>query len=52
MQAAGTGSPDSMTDIPITTRGTRIPTAASATTIFVEAGQGKEGGSATAFGRG
>ena len=51
MQAAGTGSPDSITDIPITTRGTRIPTAASATTIFVETRQ-EESSSATAFGRG
>ena len=51
MQAAGTGSPDSTTDIPITTRGTRIPTATSATTIFVKARQG-ESSSVTAFGGG
>ena len=49
MQAAGTGSPDSITGIPVTTRGTRIPAAASATTIFVETGQGEEGSSATAI---
>ena len=52
MQAAGTGSADSITGITVTTRGTRIPAAASATMIFVETGQGEEGSSATAINRG
>ena len=37
VQAVGTGSPNSTTAVPSTTRGTRIPAAASASTIFVEA---------------
>ena len=41
MQAAGTGRPNSTTAVPSTTRGTRIPTATSASTIFVEARQGE-----------
>ena len=52
MQAAGTGSPDSTTGIPTTTGGTRIPTATSASTILVKAGQGEDGSSTTAFGGG
>ena len=47
----GLAVPTQTTSIPATTRGTRIPTATSATTIFVEARQG-EGSSATAFGGG
>ena len=48
----GTGSPDSTTGIPTTTGGTRIPTATSASTILVKAGQGEDGSPTTAFGGG
>ena len=45
----GLAVPNSATDVPITTRGTRIPAAAPASTIFVEARQGEEGSPATAI---
>ena len=48
----GLAVPTQPQDIPATTRGTRIPTAASATTIFVKARQGEGGSPATAIGGG
>ena len=51
VQAARTGGPNSTTTVSTTTRGTRIPTATSATTIFVETGQGEDGCSTTIFSR-
>ena len=48
----GLAVPNSTTRVPTTTGGTRIPTAASATTILVKTGQGEDGSSTTAFGGG
>ena len=50
VQAARTGSPNPATTVPTTTGGTRIPTATSATTIFVKTRQGEDGHSATSGG--
>ena len=50
VQAAGTGSPNSITTVSTTTGGTRIPTATSATTIFVKTRQGKDGCTTTCGG--
>ena len=52
VQAAGTGSSNSITDLPTTTRGTRVPAATSAPTILVKAGQGEVGRSTTTCGGG
>ena len=50
VQAAGTGSPNSTTTVSTTTRGARIPTATSATTIFVKTRQGEDGRTTTCGG--
>ena len=50
--AKAKASPNSTTGVPATTRGTRIPTATSASTILVKTGQGEDGSSTAAFGGG
>ena len=48
----GLAVPTQPHEYPSPTRGTRVPTATSASTILVKAGQGEDGSSATAFGGG